>query len=133
MELISSRVSKPSKSDYDLSILLPTFILVGTLTDKVSQDIYIAQDACIEMFFPIFKKELIGKPFSDHIAGSKHNQLFEIGSPSLFFISNLQGSRDSFAVNALQKTVMQASSVTRKTRPTRYVEIERKLMFSLSK
>ena len=128
MELISSRVSRPSTSDDDLSILLPTFILVGTHTDKVSQDIYIAQDSCFEIFLPIFKKVLVGKPFSDHIAGSKNNRLFEERSPSLFFISNLQGSRDSFAVNALKQTVMQASSITRKTRPIRYVEIERKLM-----
>ena len=128
MELISSRVSRPSTSDDDLSILLPTFILVGTHTDKVSYDIYIARDACFGIFLPIFKKELVGKPFSDHIAGSKNNRLFEEGSPSLFFICNLQWSRDSVVVKALKETVMQAASVTRKTRPTRYVEIERKLM-----
>ena len=128
MELISSRVSRPSTSDDDLSILLPTFILVGTHTDKISYDIYIARDACFGIFLPIFKKELVGKPFSDHIAGSKNNWLFEEGSPSLFFICNLQWSRDSAVVKALKETVMQAASVTRKTRPTRYVEIERKLM-----
>ena len=128
MELISSRVSRPSTSDSDLSILLPTFILVGTHTDKMSPEIYVARDACFAIFLPIFKKELVGKPFSDHIAGSKNNQLFEEGSPSLFFICNKQLSRDSVVVNALKEVVMQAASVTRKTRPTRYVEIERKLM-----
>ena len=128
MELISSRVSRPSTSDSDLSILLPTFILVGTHTDKMSPEIYIARDACFAIFLPIFKKELVGKPFSDHIAGSKNNQLFEVGSPSLFFICNKQWSRDSVVVNALKQNVMQAASITRKTRPTRYVEIERKLM-----
>ena len=128
MELISCRVSKRSTSDSDLSILLPTFILVGTHTDKLSYDIYIARDVCFEIFVPMFKKELIGKPFSDHIAGSKNNQLFEKGSPSLFFICNKQWSRDSVVVNALKETVMQAASITRKTRPTCYVEIERKLM-----
>ena len=126
MELISCRVSKRSTSDSDLSILLPTFILVGTHTDKLSLNIYIAQDLCFKKFLPIFKKELVGKPFSDHIAGSKHNQLFEEGSPSLFFISNKQ--RDSVVVKEIRETVMQAASITRKTRPTRYVEIERKLM-----
>ena len=128
MELISSRVSRPSTSDSDLSILLPTFILAGTHTDKVSLDIYSVQDACFKKFVPIFRKELIGKPFSDHIAGSKNNQLFEVGSPSLFFICNLQRLRDPVVVNALKQTVMKAASITRKTRPTRYVEIERKLM-----
>ena len=128
MELISCRVSKRSTSDSDLSILLPTFILVGTHTDKLCYDIYIARDVCFEIFVPMFKKELIGKPFSDHIAGSKNNRLFEKGSPSLFFICNKQWSRDSVVVNALKETVMQAASITRKTRPTCYVEIERKLM-----
>ena len=133
MELISSRVSRPSTSDSDLSILLPTFILVGTHTDKKSSDIYVAQDACFAIFLPIFKKELVGKPFSKHIAGSKNNQLFEEGSPSLFFICNKQWSRDSVVVNALKQNVMQAASITRKTRPTRYVEIERKLMLLSSR
>ena len=126
MELISCRVSKRSTSDSDLSILLPTFILVGTHTDKLSLDIYIAQDLCFKKFLPIFRNELVGKPFSDHIAGSKNNQLFEEGSPSLFFICNKQ--RDSMVVKAIRETVMQAASITRKTQPTRYVEIERKLM-----
>ena len=126
MELISSRVSRPSTSDSDLSILLPTFILVGTHTDKVSLDNNIVQAICFKKFVPIFKKELAGKPFSKHIAGSKNNQLFEEGSPSLFFICNLK--RDPVVINGLKETVMQAASITRKTRPTRYVEIERKLM-----
>ena len=126
MELISCRVSKQSISDSDLSILLPTFILVGTHTDKLSCFIYLAEDLCFKKFLPIFKKELVGKPFSNHIAGSKNNQLFEKGSPSLFFICNRQ--RDSVVVNALKETVTQAASITRKTRPTRYVEVERKLM-----
>ena len=126
MELISCRVSKPSTSDSDLSILLPTFILIGTHTDILSLDIYEAQDLCFQKFLPIFKMELVGKPFSDHIAGSKNNQLFEEGSPSLYFICNKQ--RDPIVVKALKETVMQAASITRKTRPTRYVEIERKLM-----
>ena len=126
MELISCRMSKPSTSDSDLSILLPTFILVGTHTDKLSFDFYIAQDLCFKKFLPIFKTELVGKPFADHIAGSKNNDLFEEGSPSLFFICNKQ--RDSVVVKAIRETVMQAASITRKTRPTQYVEIERKLM-----
>ena len=126
MEFISSRVSRPSTSDSDLSILLPTFILVGTHTDKISLDIYVAQDICYATFLPIFKKALVGKPFSNHIAGSKNNQLFEKGSPSLFFVCNLK--RNSVVINALKEMVMQAAFITRKTRPTRYVEIERKLM-----
>ena len=128
MELISSRVSRPSTSDDDLSILLPTFILVGTHIDKVCLDICLVQGECFGKFLPIFREKLVGKPFSGHIAGSKNNQLFKEGSPSLFFISNLQMFRDPVVVNELKQTVMQAASITRRTRPTRYVEIERKLM-----
>ena len=130
MELISSRVSRPSTSDSDLSILLPTFILVGTHTDKISLDNNIVQELCFKKIVPIFKKELFGKPFVKHIAGSKNNQLFEEGSSSLFFICNLK--RDPVVINALKQNVMQASSITRKTRPTRYVEVERKLMLLYS-
>jgi len=128
MELISSRVSKPSTSDKDLSLHLPTFILVGTHIDKLDYDIYIAHDVAWAKFRPIFKRELIGKPFSKHIAGSKHNNLFEEGSPSLYFVCNRVVGRVSVEINALKQSVIQSASITRKTRPTRYVEVERKLM-----
>ena len=133
MELISSRVSKPSTSDKDLSLHLPTFILVGTHTDKLAYDIYIARDIAFAKFRPIFKKELTGKPFSKHIAGSKHNNLFEEGSPSLYFVCNKLLARDSVVINALKQSVIQSASITRQTRPTRYVEVERKLMLLSTK
>ena len=133
MELISSRVSKPSTSDKDLSLHLPTFILVGTHTDKLAYDIYIARDVAFAKFRPIFKSELTGKPFSKHIAGSKYNNLFEKGSPSLYFVCNKLVARDSVVINALKQSVIQSASITRQTRPTRYVEVERKLMLLSTK
>ena len=133
MELISSRVSKPSTSNKDLSLHLPTFILVGTHTDKLAYDIYIARDVAFTKFRPIFKSELTGKPFSKHIAGSKHNNLFEEGSPSLYFVCNKLVARDSVVINALKQSVIQSASITRQTRPTRYVEVERKLMLLSTK
>ena len=54
--------------------------------------------------------------------------MFERGSPSLFFICNKQQKRVPEIVNALKQVVMQSASITRQTRPTRYVEVERKLM-----
>ena len=127
MELISSRVSKPSTSDKDHSVRLPTFILVGTHIDKLHSDIAIAKAIAFTKFVPIFQKEFLGKPFSLHIAGSKKGNLsFKKGSPSLFFVCNKQ--RVPTVINRLKRVVMQSASITRQTRPTRYVEVERKLM-----
>jgi len=126
MELITSRVSKPSTSDSDLSLFLPTFILVGTHIDALNLNVYVAHDLAFEKFSALFKKELVGKPFSKHIAGSKNNKLFEKGSSSLYFICNF--ARDIDVIDGIKHSVMQAASITRQTRPTRYVEVERKLM-----
>ena len=128
MELISSRVSQPSTSDKDHSVRLPTFILVGTHIDKLHPNIAIAEIIAFTKFVPRFKKELADKPFSLHLAGSKKNNLFERGSPSLFFVCNQQQKRIPEIINALKRVVMQSASITRQTRPTRYVEVERKLM-----
>ena len=129
MELISSRVSKLSNSDKDQSVRLPTFILVGTHIDKLHPDINKAQDIAFKKFIPLFQKELVGKPYSLHIAGSKKgNLMFKKGSPSLFFICNKQEMRIPAVINKLKQVVMQSASITRQTRPTRYVEAERKLM-----
>ena len=126
MELITSRVSKPSTSDSDLSLFLPTFILVGTHIDALNLNVYVAHDLAFEKFSALFKKELVGKPFSKHIAGSKNNKLFEKGSSSLYFICNF--ARDIDVIDGIKHSVMQAASITRQTRPTRYIEVERKLM-----
>jgi len=126
MELISSRVSKLSTSDKDYSVRLPTFILVGTHIDKLHHDMAKAEIIAFKKFVPIFKKELLGKPFAVHIAGSKKDNLFEKESPSLFFICNKQ--RVTAVIDKLKQVAIQSTSITRQTRPTRYVEVERKLM-----
>ena len=118
----------PSTSDKDHSVRLPTFILVGTHIDKLHSDIAIAEAIAFTKFVPLFKKELANKPFSLHLAGSKKDNLFERGSPSLFFICNKKPKRVPDIINALKRVVMQSASITRQTRPTRYVEVERKLM-----
>jgi len=129
MELISSRVSQPSTSDKDQSVLLPTFILVGTHIDKLHPDIAMAEKIAFKTFIPLFQKELVGKPYSLHIAGSKKGNLsFKKGSPSLFFVCNKQPKRVPAVINKLKQVIVQSTSITRQTRPTRYVEVERKLM-----
>ena len=124
MDLISCRVSKKSTSDSDLSEFLPTFILVGTKIDHLSSDMAEAEEIALQKFVPILKKRLAGKPFAKHIAGSKNGRLFTRGSPSVFFLSNFK--RNLEVVARLQCVILQAAPV--KSRPTRLVKMERKLM-----
>ena len=124
MDLISCRVSKKSTSDSDLSEFLPTFILVGTKIDLLSSDIKEAEEIASQKFVPLLKEKLAGKPFAKHIAGSKNGRLFTRGSPSVFFLSNRL--RNLEVVAKLQCIILQAAPV--KSRPTRLVKMERKLM-----
>ena len=124
MDLISCRVRKESTSDEDLSEFLPTFILVGTHIDLLSADIHEAREIAFKKFVPIFEREFLHKPFSKHIAGSKKGRLFAKGSSSVFFLSNRV--RDPLVNAELQKAIIKASP--KRSRPTRYIKIERKLM-----
>ena len=124
MDLISCRVRKKSTSDEDLSEFLPTFILVGTHIDLLSPDIHEAREIAFKKFVPLFEKEFLHKPFSKHIAGSKKGRLFAKESSSVFFLSNRV--RDPLVNAELQKAIIKASS--KRSRPTRYVKVERKLM-----
>ena len=124
MDLISCRVSKKSTSDSDLSEFLPTFILVGTKIDFLSSDMKEAEEIALQKFVPILKKRLAGKPFAKHIAGSKNGRLFTQGSLSVFFLSSFK--RNLEVVAWLQRVILQAAPV--KSRPTRLVKMERKLM-----
>ena len=124
MDLISCRVSKKSTSDSALSEFLPTFILVGTKIDLLSSDIKEAEEIALRRFLPLFKEKLAGKPFAKHIAGSKKGHLFTRGSPSIFFLSNC--SRNPEVVAKVQQVILQAAPT--KSRPTRLVKMERKLI-----
>ena len=124
MDLISCRVSKKSTSDSALSEFLPTFILVGTKIDLLSSDIKEAEEIALTRFLPLFREKLAGKPFAKHIAGSKKGHLFTRGSPSIFFLSNC--SRNPEVVAKVQQVILQAAPT--KSRPTRLVKMERKLM-----
>jgi len=128
MELISSRISRRSTDEDDLSILLPTFILVGTHIDELDADIEKAAELAFQLIVPALIKELASKPFARHIAGSKVNKLFAKDSSSIFFVSNKDEMRNSVVINKLKRTVMKAASITRKVRPIRYVKMERKLL-----
>ena len=124
MDLISCRISKPSTSDGDLSEFLPTFILVGTHIDLLSEDIIKAQEIAFATHLPLLKNELFYKPFAQHIAGSKKGRLFARGSQSVFFLSNK--IRDLNVNKSLQQTILDASPM--KLRPTKYIKMERSLM-----
>ncbi|XP_065912714.1 uncharacterized protein [Dysidea avara] len=129
MDLISCRISKPSTSDRDQSELLPTFILVGTHIDLLSEDIKEAQEIAFNTHLPLLENELLHKPFAKHIAGSKNGRLFTRGPPSVYFLSNK--IRDPNVNKALQQTILDASPM--KIRPTKYIKMERNLMLSAHK
>jgi len=129
MDLISCRISKPSTSDRDLSELLPTFVLVGTHTDLLSEDKHEAQEIAYSMHLPLLENELLHKPFAKHIAGSKRGRLLARGAPSVYFLSNKV--RDPNVNEALQQTILDASPL--KIRPTKYIKMERSLMLQVHK
>ena len=85
MELISSCISRRSTDGDYMSILLPTFILVGTHIDELDPDI---EKVAFQIVVLALIKELASKPFARHITGSKHNNLFAKDSSSSFFLSN---------------------------------------------
>ena len=124
MDLISCRVSKKSTSDSDLSEFLPTFILIGTKIDLLSSNIKEAEEIALRRFVPVFKEKFASKPFAKHIAGSKNGRLFTRGSHSIFFLSNRE--RNPEVVAKLQHVILKAAP--KKSRPTRLVKMERKLM-----
>ena len=128
MEMISARVSRKSTEGDDLSEFLPTFILIGTHIDELHPDIKVATKLAFRLFVPALIKELASKPFAKHIAGSKNNQLFTEGSPSIFFISNKDEMRDPLVIGKIKRVIFKAASITKQSRPIRLVEMERKFM-----
>ena len=128
MEIISARISKRSPEGDDLSEFLPTFILIGTHIDELHSDIKVTTKLVFQHFVPALIKELASKPFAKHIAGSKNNRLFTEGSSSIFFISNKDDMRDPLVIGKIKRVIFKAASITKKSRPIRLIEMERKFM-----
>lgn len=126
MELISYRVSRKNTSEDDTSQCYPVYILVGTHIDLLDPDIEKAKEIAYHMHVPLLKEKLEGKPFVKHIIGSNDGNLFDEGSQSIFFLSNVGEMRDSSLIAALQQIVIRAVPV--RCRPTKYVKVERKLL-----
>ena len=63
MELVSSHVSKSSVSNKDHSVVLPTFILVGTHIDKLHCDVVTAEKIAFNKFGPIFQRNSLANHF----------------------------------------------------------------------
>ena len=128
METISSRVSNISANENSMSLYQPVFILVGTHIDELHTDIAEARKMAFRIVVPALQKEIEGKPFAGHIAGSKypHIQLFAEGSPSIFFISNKV--REQEVISKLKQTIIEAAFTQRQKRPIVYVKMERKFL-----
>ena len=126
MEVVSARVSRKSTSKDDFSKLLPTYVLVATHIDELHEDITVARKIAFEKIVPVLLKELEGKPFLNHIAGSKNNELFTEGSPSIFFMSNKK--RDPIVINQLKQVITKIAFTNKQPRPIRYLKMERKFL-----
>ncbi|XP_065919658.1 uncharacterized protein [Dysidea avara] len=126
MEVVSARVSHESTSKDDLSKLLPTYVLVATHIDELHEDITVAKKIAFDMIVPVLLKELEGKPFLNHIAGSKNSKLFTEESPSIFFMSNKK--RDPAVINQLKKVITKIAFANKQPRPIRYLKMERKIL-----
>ncbi|XP_065887370.1 uncharacterized protein [Dysidea avara] len=126
IELISHRVKKESTSDDDLALFYPIFMLVGTHIDLIDDDIEKAKQIAHQRCVPLLKSKLEDKPYARHIAGSKEGQLFDNGSRSIFFLSNLDELRDPAVIASLQETIIQAPPIKR--RPIKFVKMERILL-----
>ena len=126
MEVVSARVSRESTSKDDFSKLLPTYVLVATHIDELHEDITVARKIAFEKIVPVLLKELEGKPFLNHIAGSKNNDLFTEGSPSIFFMSNKK--RDPIVINQLKQVITKIAFTNKQPRPIRYLKMERKIL-----
>ena len=126
MEVVSARVSRESTSKDDFSKLLPTYVLVATHIDELHEDITVARKIAFEKIVPVLLKELEGKPFLNHIAGSKNDELFTEGSPSIFFMSNKK--RDPIVINQLKQVITKIAFTKKQPRPIRYLKMERKVL-----
>ena len=126
MEVVSARVSRESTSKDDFSKLHPTYVLVATHIDELHEDITVARKIAFEKIVPVLLKELEGKPFLNHIAGSKNNELFTEGSPSIFFMSNKK--RDPIVINQLKQVITKIAFTNKQPRPIRYLKMERKIL-----
>ena len=128
METISSRVSNLSANKNNMSLYQPVFILVGTRIDELHTDIAEARKIAYQIIVPTLKKEIEGKPFAGHIAGSNnpHIQLFAEDSPSIFFISNK--IQELKVITKLKQTIIEAAFTQRQKRPIAYVKMERKFL-----
>ena len=126
MEVVTARVSRESTSKDDFSKLLPTYVLVATHIDELHEDITVARKIAFEKIVPVLLKELEGKPFLNHIAGSKNNELFTEGSPSIFFMSNKK--RDPIVINQLKQVITKIAFTNKQPRPIRYLKMERKFL-----
>ena len=126
METVSSRVSEKSTNENHTSIYQPVFVLVGTHIDELHSDIVQARAIAFQLIVPALRKEIEGRPFAGHIAGSKNNQLFGEDSPSIFFLSNKV--RESKVINELKEIIIKIAFIQRQKRPIIYVKMERRFL-----
>ena len=123
LQVVDSMCSVEGSED-DLSPLLPTALLAGTHIDKLHPDIKEARKIAKKMILPVLEKELCGKQYARHLAGSKKGLMAAL-EQFCFFISNKV--RDG-EIERLKKSTVKAAASLRKKQPIFFLKIERALL-----
>ena len=111
-------------SEEDHSILLPTALLAGTHIDKLHQDIKEARKIAKNLILPQLEKELLKKPYVQHLAGIKKGIKSALEN-FCFFVSNK--CRDE-EIDRLKDAAITVASSLRKKQPIFFLKIERSLL-----
>ena len=108
----------------DHSFLLPTALLAGTHIDKLHPDIKEARKIAKNLILPQLEKELLKKPYVQHLAGIKNGIKSALES-FCFFISNKCPDEE---IHRLKEAAVIVASSLRKMQPIFFLKIERSLL-----
>ena len=111
-------------SDEDHSPLLPTALLAGTHIDKLHDDIKEARKIAKKAILPVLEEELLGKPYTRHLAGIKDGIKSALEN-FCFFLSNK--CRDE-EIDRLKDVAIAVAGSLRKEQPIFFLKIEQSLL-----
>ena len=113
-------------SDDDHSPLLPTALLAGTHIDMLHRDIKEARKIAKQRILPVLEKELLGKPYAQHLAGIRNGIKASL-EKFCFFVSNKYRDEE---IDRLKDVTISVASCLRKEQPIFFLEIEHSLLVS---
>ena len=120
MQVVDSMCSMKG-SEEDLSPLLLTALLAGTHIDLLNPNIKEARKIVKQKLLPILEKELQGKTYVQHLAGSKKGIKYALEN-FCFFVSNKRRDKE---MERLKRIVVRSACSLRKSQPIFFLKIER--------